>query len=343
MKEKLKIIVAAKKEPFILESRIEPYDIGFTTNLIANKTGGLSYDDEQTSTQLIEKIKQLYKDIYGITLPEDAQIILGVGMVQLMSGYFYAVQKIRNQLTSVSFYNSERPRFAFFKGIVEITKNCEFVERNGDVNVIVSPMNPNGALFEYEAKLKKGFVLFDLFYDNPIYTGQFAPVSKDVYKVFNANQNCVLCNSFSAFGMPGTRCGFFIVRNPKIVEEMKYFVKYNTISNSSNISVANQAISKFFLQKDFYVGPFNRLMKRLETFNKLAKKLDIAILNKSTNVPFAYTGKSLEFWLETFSVRTAPGSEFDDTNEHSRLSLMIPEKDWQELISRMEKASRALK
>lgn len=341
MTETLKIIEAARKEPFILESRVEPYNIGFTAIRTANKPGGLSYDDEKVSNQLIGKIKQLYTDIYNITLPKDAQIILGVGMVQLMSGYFYAVQKVRNQLTSISFYNSEKPHFAFYKGIVEITKNCKFVERNGDVNVIVSPMNPDGALFEYEPKLKKGFVLFDLFYDNPIYTGQFSPISKEVYDVFNENPNCVLCNSFSAFGMPGTRCGFFIVRNPKILEEMKYFVKYNTISNSSNNSVANEAVSKYFLRKEFYLGPYNRLMKRHETFTALAKKLDITILNKSTNIPFAYTGKSSDFWLKIFGIRTAPGSEFDDTNEHSRLSLMISEKDWEELISRMEKVANA--
>lgn len=341
MTDNLNIIVASKKEPFILESRIDPFEIGFTTNAFSKKTGGLSYDDEIITNELISKIKKMYKDIYNVTLPEDAQIILGVGMVQLMSGYFYAVQKIRNQLTSVSFYNSEIPRFAFYKGIVEITKNCGFVEKNGDVNVIVSPMNPNGAIFEYEAKLKKGFVLFDLFYDNPIYTGKFAPVSKKVYEVFNANPNCVLCNSFSAFGMPGTRCGFFIVRNSKIAEEMKYFVKYNTISNSSNISVANHAISKYFLHKEFYVGPHNRLQKRFDAFSKLAKKLNIPILNKSTNVPFVYTGKSSEFWLKTFSTETASGSEFDDTIEHSRLSLMISEKDWDDLIARMEKVANA--
>lgn len=340
MSEEIKIpaiIDASNKEPFIFEARLDPFPVSFTTNINEKTIGGLSYEDTDTRRQLTEKVKLLYKNIYNVTLPKDAIIIFGVGMVQLMSAFFYAVQKVRDAETSISFYNTDIPRFAFYKGIVEITKNCKFVQTNGDVNVVVSPMNPNGALFEYDEKLRKGFVLFDLFYDNPIYTGKFAPVSEDVYKIFNSNKDCVLCNSFSGFGMPGTRCGFFIVRNPEIAAEIDYFVKYNTISNSSNISVGNIAISKYFLNKSFYIGPHNRLNKRIEAFTEKAKKLNIPILNKTFNVPFIYTGKSAKWWLENYKTKTAPGNQFDDIDDHSRLSLMIPETQWNELMSRMEK------
>ena len=333
-----KTIFANTKEPFILGSRVEPFIIGFTLyKKTKGNVGGLSYASENIESELTPKVRLLYKEIYNVTLPDDAHIVFGIGSVQLMTAYFYAAQKIRNKPTTVSFYSKSIPRFAFYKGIVEITKNCKFVESEGDVNCVISPMNPSGELFKYDSKLNKGFVLFDLFYDNPMYTGKFSTVSEDVYKIFNENKDSVVCNSFSAFGMAGTRCGFFILRNPDIVNEMRNYLYFNTISNSSNFSIGNNAITEYFLKKTFYTGPHNRLRNRLTQFLEVAKKLNIPVLNKTFFIPFVYTGKSANWWKENVNVKTAPGSEFDDTNDNSRLSLMIPQIEWDVLIDRLEK------
>jgi hypothetical protein len=66
----------------------------------------------------------------------------------------------------------------------------------------------------------------------------------------------------------------------------------------------------------------------------LSKKHNIKILNHTELVPFIYTNQSVQWWVEHFNVETRKGSDFNDTDQHSRFNLMISQNHWNEFIKR---------
>ena len=57
-------------------------------------------------------------------------------------------------------------------------------------------------------------------------------------------------------------------------------------------------------------------------------------VNNTFIVPFIYTDKSVDWWMQHFNVETRKGSDFNDSDANSRFNLMISENYWQEFIRR---------
>lgn len=330
-----KKIVASTVDPFIFISRLQPYSIDFTAN-IKSGVGGLSYGLTFVQEKLISNLRKLYETIYNTVLLKDVLILFGVGSTQLMNAYFYAVAKKEKRETTVGFFNNNPPTFDFIKEIVDVTKNCKFVEYGEkDIEVVVCPNNPNGALFNVSEELLKKYVMFDSYYDVPIYTGKFEPASPYMFDILNKNMKSVVISSFSGFGLPGARCGYALVRDSELFENMKQFLYASSITNSSNMAVINTAMERHFLDRTFYTGPMNRLQKRREQMLAAFQKNNINCLNETFDAPYLYSDKSAEYWLEKFNVEVESGDKFNDLRTRSRLSLMIAELDWNELLKRM--------
>ena len=49
-----------------------------------------------------------------------------------------------------------------------------------------------------------------------------------------------------------------------------------------------------------------------------------------------YTDKSVEWWVSNFNVETRKGSDFNDTDNHSRFNLMLTEECWEEFMRRFK-------
>lgn len=328
-------IIASTVEPFIFITRLQPYEIKFTADL-KNEVGGLSYSETYVEIQMRQNLRLLYERIYNTTLPSDTQILFGIGSTQLINGFFYAVARKRGKRTKVGFQNKNPPTFDFIKNIVNITRDCQFVDENPNIEVVVCPNNPNGALIEEDPKLLDKYVLIDTVYDVPIYTGVFEPVDPLIFNTFNKNKKSVIVSSFSSFGLPGARCGYMLIRDPEIFEYMKQFLFASSIANSANLALINTAMERFFLNRSFYLGPMNRLKNRINEIKELLTEKGVEILNKTFYAPYIYTGKSADWWKTNYNVITESGTTFNDVADHSRLSLMIAEPAWKSLIERLQ-------
>ena len=203
-----------------------------------------------------------------------------------------------------------------------------------DLTVIVSPNNPLGIITD-PTNVRTKYMLYDVVYDKPLFTGQFKTINEKLYQEFNINSNVFITTSFSKLGIPGVRFGFLITRDKQIAEYCEEFV--NTMSvryPTASATIGRLAYYKYFSNHNWQMNNHHILRKRASDFIKYAKKHDIVIYNKTEYVPFVYTNKSVNWWMTHFNVETRKGSYFNDTDDNSRFNLMLSDEYWDEFMRR---------
>jgi len=336
-KLKNETIIANIAESSFIQESISPLNITLTSNN-PGQNGGLSYLKNNTNDLNIKFIHDYYKNTFNINLPKDTKIIFGAGTTMMIQSLYYALQKKLKK--SITITTNNKIYFILHERLVELYKNMEWYndsENNNDLVVIVSPSNPLGIITDLK-EIKNKYILCDLIYDNPIFTGKFESVNLNLYKEFKINKNIFITSSFSKLGIPGVRCGFLITRDNEIANYCNEFVNLTSVRYpTANITIGRIVFYKYYINKLWHIKNYNILQNRINEFINVSKKHGIKILNETFMVPFIYTNKSVNWWMKKFNVETRKGSDFNDTDKNSRFNLMIKEDYWIEFMRRFIK------
>lgn len=337
MKEfKIETINSSIGEPYLMEESISPYNITLTDDM-PNENGGLSYLKEYTDKLNLKLIHDMYEKDLNIILPEDTHIIFGAGSTMMVAALYYALQKKLQEKIYIK-TNSD-VFYILHKNLALLAKNVEWVNKNSSANlaVIVSPSNPLGIVTNPD-ELKEEYQLYDVVYDKLLFTGKNKSINPKLYEEFKINDKIFITNSFSKFGVPGARFGYLLTRDPEIAKYCEEYVNIISIRYpTAGATIARTAYYKYFSKHDWKKNIYNIIVKRRDFFYDNAKKHGIKIYSKNKLVPYIYTDKSVEWWLQNFNVNTRKGSDFNDVDANSRFNLMLTKEHWEEFEKRFLK------
>ena len=325
-------IISNIAEPYFIEDNISPLNIELTSDK-SGQNGGLSYLTNHTNKKNIQFVHDFIKNDYNFILPKDTEIVFGAGTTMLIAALYYALEKKLKRAITITTNTSIY--YNLHEKISKLLKNIEWIhELSADLSVIVSPSNPLGIITNPK-KIKNKYMLYDVVYDKPIFTGKFETVNKELYKEFEKNKRIFITTSFSKLGIPGVRCGFLFTRDKDIAKYCKEYVTIvSTRYPSCSITIGRLVYNKYYKDHMWNLNNYNIINKRRNEFINMAKKHKIKILNKTFFVPFIYTNKSVKWWMKHFNVETRKGSDFNDTNDNSRFNLMISQDYWEEFMRR---------
>ena len=323
-------------EPYLMEESISPYNITLTGD-IPNGNGGLSYLKKYTNYLNIKLIHDMYKNDLDIVLPNDTYIILGAGTTMMISATYYALQK---KLQKTIYVKSNSDVFYYlYRNLTKPAKNVEWSEKNSyaDLAAIVSPSNPLGVITNPD-ELEEEYKLFDVVYDKSLFTGKHKTINDRLYEDFKINDKIYIASSFSKLGVAGARFGYLLTRDPEIAKYAKEYVNFTSVRYpTAGATISRIGYYRYFNKRDWQDKIYNTIAKRREFFYNNAEKHGIKIYSKNNLVPYIYTDKNVEWWLENFNVRTRKGSDFNDTNKNSRFHLMLTKENWEEFERRFSK------
>jgi len=212
---------------------------------------------------------------------------------------------------------------------------------------MVSPNNPDGYVFTESdfLNLKDGGnadmqILSDLIYDSPLFTST-STVNPWIWNYFRDDsygmrEKTFILSSFSKLGIPGVRYGFALVNDKEIADNMSEYI-FNTVvvPPTAGAQLAYNNYNRYWKNIEWFQKLYKKLEKRRAQFDAVAPRNGITVLKFSNYAPYIYTDKSQEWWIENFNVKTRVGTDFNDTIEHSRISLMLLDREWNELIKRL--------
>jgi len=328
-------INAIGKEPEIITQTMSTFTITYTENSPL-LPGGLSFENNFTIKESKQTIINYYKYILNVDLPSDSIIIYGIGATELIGAYYYAIQKILDKDITIS-TNTNDPFYTLCKSITTIIPKTKWEKNNNTADLIinVSPNNPNGRITDLQNVLLNQYILYDVVYDTPQFTGKFESVNKKFFEDFKKNNNLSFVNSFSKMGLPGIRTGYLITRNTNILKYVnEYLIKNSLVPNNIGITLSREAYYRFFSKKEWYIEINEKIKKRYIQFKIIALKYDLTILNYTEFVPYIYVNRSDIWWLNKFNITTLSGIDFEDTPQNSRFNLLINDNDWEEFILR---------
>lgn len=326
-------IISNVGEPYFIEDSISPVNISLTGDL-PNENGGLSYLKIHTDKLNEDMIHDYFKQDYNITLPSDVIIVFGAGTTMMIGAIYYALQKKLGR--PITARTNTDVFYLLHKKITYPLKNITWAhhDSNSDLSVIVSPGNPNG-LITPPSMISDKYMVYDVVYDKPLFTGKYSSVNSELYKEFTSNKNIFITSSFSKLGIPGARFGFLITRDEEIAGYCKEFVDINSVRYpTSGATIARLCYYKYFKNKSWQNKIYTILQERKNEIQKYSKLLGFNILNDMLYIPYAYTDKSNDWWMSNFNIDTRKGSDFNDIDKNSRINLMICRDYWDEMIVR---------
>jgi len=327
-------IISNIAEPYFIEERISPLTISLTSDS-PGQNGGLSYLKNNTDDLNIKMVHDYFK-VESIVLPKDTQIVFGSGTTMMVLASYYALQKKLQQQIRIT--TNTDIFYLLHEKLSKLLKNMEWSYNNSyaELAVIVSPSNPEGIVTDPK-DVKNPYMLYDVVYDKSTFTGKSQTINKELYEEFEKNKNIFITTSFSKLGMPGVRCGFLVTRDNEIAKYCREYVDITTVRYpNASITIGRIAFYKYYKNEYWHLENFRILEKRRNEFMEACKKYNIKILNKTFLVPFIYTDKSVDWWMNNFNVETRKGSDFNDTDDNSRFNLMITEEKWKELKRRFK-------
>jgi aspartate/methionine/tyrosine aminotransferase len=333
-KLKNKLIMSNIGEPYLMEDSISPFNIELTGDNYG-ENGGLSYLKIYTNDKNEQCIHDYYKNELNIEFSDDTYIIFGAGTTMMVAALYYALQQKLGRNISVN--TNTEVFYMLHKKLALPLKNIEWINNINtitDLAVIVSPSNPEGIITN-PLQVKHEHMLYDVVYDKPLFTGQFKSINTNLYEEFNKNKNIYITNSFSKLGIPGARFGFLLTRDKMIAEYSKEFVEtFSVRYPTAGATIGRIGFYRYFNNPSWHLKLHNIIQKRFDIFLNYCEKYNIKTFNKTRYAPYVYTDKSVEWWIQNFNVATRKGSDFNDTDQHSRFNLMLSVDIWDEFIER---------
>ena len=299
---KCKIINAAYGDPYLISEKISNLK-----NLLSvdreNSIGGLSYSYENQIKDIESTIRFFFKYNYNFQLPEDTQIIFGTGSTELTGACYWAIQKKLEKKIVIKTNISKKRYYSLHKDITNIIKDCIWDIKSDKPDVIIntSPSNPDGKLLDKSNIIKDIYNICDMVYATPLFTKE--KLNAAFFEEFINNDKMIILNSFSKYGLAGARCGFALVRDIEISNNIKEYTALNTLSNpnvdypfggAAGIITSINTYKNKILTNNFENKIYNLMSTRRIIFIILMKKYGIKSLNVTNYVPYIYNNKSKE-------------------------------------------------
>lgn len=319
-----RIIDAGYADPINISERYLPINI--TQNPI-----DIKYTfTQQPDIQSMIKSYLIYLDKrYKESLKKVNIITSSGGSTQLIAAFYYAIQAIkRRKITIRSCMNP--PYYALHKEIASAVKDCEWIDNintDVDIEVIVSPNNPDGRISIPTRKAQ--FKLLDSVYDVPQFTGQRISVNEWKHSYHNTETFCEVA-SLSKIGLPGLRLGYALVKNKLIASLMNQYIQ--NISLGLNTWALRGFTSRYndIFDNDLYTNVYQDIQTRQMQIRQLLPNICIS----TKNVPFVFLKMPKKIFDE-LKIIVRVGSEFSTNDSYLRISLMINDDDWTELLNRL--------
>lgn len=334
-------------DPYMISETIAPNTNTFNIDKPCVPSG-LSYTSFETAKRDENLIRTLYRDIHNIEIPKDTFIITSCGSTHLGAALIYAVQRKLDK--SIVLTAPRSVTYGIYRNVSEsMLRDTSWVdeEKTADLCVVVSPNNPDGYVFTESdfLNLRDGgnpdmHILADLIYDTPLFTSQSTvnPWLWDYFSddSFGMREKTFILSSFSKLGIAGARYGFVLVNDKDIADSINEYI-FNTVvvGPTAGAQLAFNNYNIYWRDIDWHIRLYKKMEKRRQQFNAVAPKRGITVLNLSNYAPYIYTDKSQEWWVDNYNVKTRVGTDFNDTIEHSRISLMLLDREWDELIRRL--------
>ena len=244
--------------------------------------------------------------------------------------FYYSIWQIKQRQITVS-SAIEPPYYVLHKEIALSTGFCTWIDDGSytDVVVCVSPNNPNGIITKISPENKGEYILLDAIYDYYNFTGDKNSVNDWI--VWN-DKFCQI-TSISKMGMAGSRIAGIMSSNPVIIGyAQNYFSNVALGTNTFCIETLKCIIGKIRLESRFTKQVYKILQKRLKIIKKV---IPHDLIFSNNNVPFLFVKIGFEFF-NNINVKIREGSQFEVSDEYSRIELMIDNKDFKALIKRLK-------
>lgn len=285
---------------------------------------------QQPDIQSMIKSYLIYLDKRYKNSLKDINIITSAGgSTQLIAAFYYAIQKIKKRKITVKSCIIP-PYYALHKEIASAVKDCEWIDDINtavDIEVIVSPNNPDGRISIPSRKSQ--FRLLDSVYDVPQFTGKRVSVNEWKHSYHNTETFCEVA-SLSKVGLPGLRLGYALVKNKLIASLMDQYIQ--NISLGLNTWALKGFTSRYndIFNNELYTNVYQDIQMRQTQIRQLLPNVCIS----TKNVPFVFLKMSKKIFDE-LKIIVRIGSEFSTNDNYLRISLMISNDDWVELLNRL--------
>ena len=293
--------------------------------------------------------------------PDSAQIVLSAGgSTQLIAAFYWAVQELRGRKPTTIQSTTVPPFYRLHQQIAETIINCTWVPttatgpgaaHKADIQVMVSPNNPNGTLQVPNPKLSdKQYLLLDSAYDTPQFTGSRKSVNPWVAPLLSeGKQNFAWVNSLSKLGLAGIRLGFAVTANTQLADTMVEYIQRVSLGTNT-WAVANMMTNLNWFAggcaKLPFVGDDNKEPPRLERFDNMLFQLmrkrhrqirrivPKRLIRSNERVTLLFLEEPASVF-EAQNIIVRPGSVFGVSDAFSRIQLMISDSDWEMLLQRL--------
>lgn len=298
---------------------------------------------EQTIREYLTRI--------GRRVPASCFVIVGAGgSTQMIAAFYWAAaihhkrhSKSRKFKLKLNVQSSiPPPYYALHQQICDTVQGCRWISwedsrRRMDLQVIVSPNNPNGTIQSPTiTDPSRQFILLDFVYDTPQFTGGYETVNPWTENYLeNPDSLFGMVGSLSKLGLAGLRVGFLITPNAELAANVVDYVQRTSLGTNTwamNFAISNLNalyLNMFWFDKTIY----DELQYRQAVLRQLIPNHLILSL---TNVPFLFLQLPPELF-ERQGIRVRNGASFGvDPLRYCRLQLMVSYQDFPILFTRIK-------
>ncbi len=257
-------------------------------------------------------------------------VVSSGGTTGAIRAFYYAVQQLEKRKIKIK-SAVKPPYYVLHKKLTHFVPECEWqpdYQGEADIEIVISPNNPTGELLKPTGKAK--YVILDAVYDKPLFTNQYTSVNPWKYQAFKNPYFCEV-SSFSKLGFAGVRVGYAVTSNPEIAKLMTYYFKTSALGLNAWAMKNFEANFDQLIDTKWSKNIYEIGMKRHQEIQKWIPK---ELITSNDKIPLCMT-KIPKSYFDKFQIKSRGGTEFDITDESSRLNLMLSNEDWKELIKRI--------
>ena len=152
------------------------------------------------------------------------------------------------------------------------------------------------------------------------------------YEYFENDYICEV-DSISKIGFAGIRFGFMITKNKKLAKFADEYLQ--NVALGQNLWSNKSFVMRYdyITDRKLYKSIYKQLQKRHEQIREI---IPSELIISNTIVPYFFVAIPKNKF-DKIGVDTVAGEAFSTTNQYSRISMMLSNDDWNELLRRLIK------
>ena len=290
------------------------------------------YEYQEDEHSELVRLTHSFHRLFG-TDCGDASIVYGNGSTQIINAILYTLSRKLGRCIVVGY---KTPVYMLMH---EFLSHCTWVKvtfdltrSDIDVEIVIDPNNPSG---DQRKKLSQApYTIYDKAYNWPIYVDSVTPTS-------SAASDITVYTISKCLGMGGLRLGWAFINDI----ELSYAVKRSLYligicPNSFGMEAAKSVFEKFLCDPALLQSYVEDISETIEMRRKSIKdNPHFTVTN--TSGPYAWikskNGENIRsLLLDKFGIEVYSGSEFGDTDDHARMSLICSNEEFSQAIERLQ-------